>query len=154
MSDAAIKPGIMDVGRSIVRQNGVAGLYKGLPASLVGITPYIGIKMASFDILKSTAGVSRDSPNFMIANLLLGALAGTIAVTFTYPTDLLRRSMQMSGTAGYPVYSNIFEAASIIVKNEGPKGLYKGYGACLLKVAPSVAILFSCNEMLKTYLHI
>ena len=69
----------------------------------------------------------------------------------TYPTDLLRRSMQLSGTPGYPQYSNIFDAATQIVKKEGPVGLYKGYCACVLKVAPSMAILFWCNELLKSY---
>ena len=35
---------------------------------------------------------------------------------------------------------------------EGAKGLFKGYTACVLKVAPSMAILFWCNELLKSYL--
>lgn len=34
-------------------------------------------------------------------NLMNGALAGTIAVTFTYPTDLVRRLLQLNGNPGH-----------------------------------------------------
>ena len=85
-------------------------------------------------------------------NLVLGAVAGMMGVSVSYPTDLLRRHMQLSGTPGYPTYSNMFEAAYKIVKAEGPVGLYKGYVACILKIAPATAILFWCNELLKSHL--
>lgn len=152
VADSKIKPSIWGVGRQIVREAGVQGLYKGLPSSLVGITPYIGIKMASFDILKSLIVVDKKNPKAHLVNLVLGGTAGTIAVTMTYPTDLIRRCLQLSGTPGYPVYTSMFHAATRIVRAEGALGLYKGYSACLLKVVPSMAILFWCNELLKTYL--
>jgi len=63
-----------------------------------GITPYIGFKMASFDMLKTFINIEKNDPRSQFANLVLGGLAGTIAVTLTYPTDLLRRMMQLSGT--------------------------------------------------------
>ena len=108
--------------------------------------------MASFDILKTFFNIDKNSSKAQIANFTLGGLAGSIAVTLTYPTDLLRRMMQLSGTPGYPKYSNMFDAGIKIVQKEGPVGLYKGYFACLLKVAPSMAILFWCNELLKSYI--
>ena len=36
---------------------------------------------------------TRNNPRFDFINLTLGAAAGTIAVTLTYPTDLLRRKL-------------------------------------------------------------
>jgi hypothetical protein len=59
--------------------------------SLCGIAPFIGIKMASYDYLMQHYAPAKGSPNTMYWNLLLGATAGTIAVTATYPTDLVRR---------------------------------------------------------------
>lgn len=152
VADQVIKPSIRETGASIIRANGVAGLYKGLPTTLAGITPYVAIKMTSFDLLKTNYGVDRRSPYFSITNLLMGGLAGVLAVTITYPTDLLRRTMQLSGTPGYGNYSTVFHATANILSKEGPRGLYKGYTASLLKVAPAMAILFWCNENLKSYL--
>lgn len=108
--------------------------------------------MASFDILKSFIVIDKNSPRAQVANFVLGGVAGTFAVSFSYPTDLLRRMMQLSGSPGHPKYSSAIDAATQIVKKEGPRGLYKGYFACVLKVAPSMAILFWCNELLKTFI--
>ena len=83
-------------------------------------------------------------------NMGMGGAAGTIAVTISYPTDLVRRKMQLSGVDGHEKYSNAFQCAAKIVRNNGPLALYKGYFACLLKVAPAMAIMFWCNELLKS----
>ena len=82
-------------------------------------------------------------------NLGMGGTAGTIAVTLTYPTDLVRRRMQLSGIEGHPQYDNMMNCFSRIIKEEGPLALYKGYLACLLKVVPAMAVMFWCNELLK-----
>ena len=108
--------------------------------------------MASFDILRTFFAVDKNHPHAQLMNLTLGGTAGTFAVSVTYPTDLLRRMMQLSGTPGHPKYSSMLDATQKIITAEGPTGLYKGYVACVLKVAPSMAILFWCNELLKSYL--
>lgn len=108
--------------------------------------------MASFDILKTFFGVEGSGANAQALNFLLGGLAGTVSVSMTYPTDLLRRMMQLSGTEGHPKYDNMIDAVRKITAKEGVVGLYKGYCACIMKVAPSMAILFWCNEFLKSYI--
>ena len=85
-------------------------------------------------------------------NLIMGASAGTCSLTMTYPTDLVRRKMQLRGTGGHENYDSMLDCFKKIAAREGPAGLYKGYFAALLKVAPSVAILFWCNELLKSYI--
>lgn len=87
------KMGIWGTGRSIVSNEGFFGLYKGWFATMMGITPYIALKMSSFDILKVNFLPSKTHPYFDVINLCLGATAGTFAVTLTYPTDLVRRKL-------------------------------------------------------------
>ena len=77
--------------RLIVADQGILGLYKGIGLSTIGIAPFIGIKLTSFDMLMSQFAPAKGDPNTIYWNLLLGATAGTIAVTFTYPLDLTRR---------------------------------------------------------------
>ena len=67
--------------------------------------------MASYDILKTYFEIDSKHPKAQIYNFVLGGLAGTIAVTLTYPTDLIRRKLQMVGTPGYPEYSGIIDCA-------------------------------------------
>lgn len=133
----------------IIETRGVLGLYQGMGISLCGIAPFIGIKMTSFDMLKDLfAPKDKKSPYMMYYNLGIGAAAGTIAVTLTYPTDLVRRLIQLNGQPGHS-YNGIFDACNQLYKREGPMGFYKGLWATYLKVAPMTAILFFCNEKLK-----
>ena len=61
--------------------------------------------------------------------------------------------MQMKGAMGdmFP-YQNTPHAFSMILKNEGIRGFYKGMLPNLLKVAPSVAIAFVTYEFVKARL--
>ena len=43
--------GMIKCAQEIVATRGLLGLFQGLGVSLCGITPFIGIKMASFDFL-------------------------------------------------------------------------------------------------------
>jgi hypothetical protein len=43
----------------------------------------------------------------------------------------------------------MFNCYGTILRQEGVPGLYKGLFPCLLKVAPAMAIMFCCNELLK-----
>ena len=52
--------------------------------------------MASFDIINNNFK-PKDGQNIVYYNLVIGALAGTIAVTATYPTDLVRKLLQLNG---------------------------------------------------------
>ena len=147
--------GIMETGKMIVRNEGFFGLYKGLFASLIGITPYIGFNMASFDLLKNYFLPDKSSPWFNFINLSLGATAGTIAVTLTYPTDLIRRKIQLMGMEGYEErYSGMWDATVKTYRAEGFYGLYKGLYPCYLKVIPMTALLFMSNEFLKKHIGI
>lgn len=147
------RPSIFSCGKHLYREGGIRGLYRGLPSTLFGITPYIGFKMASFDILRTFFSVDKSHPYAQLMNLCLGGTAGTIALTLTYPTDVVRRLMQLSGTKGYPKYTSMLNCYLVTLKTGGIKnGLYKGYVAALLKVAPSMAIMFWCNEYLKSLL--
>ena len=68
---------------------------------MAGIGPFIGVKMASYDWLMTRFGPEKGNPNTVYYNLLLGALAGTTAVTVTYPTDLVRKLLQLNGSPGH-----------------------------------------------------
>lgn len=147
-TDNAAKVTMMQQIKIIYMNEGFFGLYKGWGVSMCGIAPFIGIKLSSFDFLMNNFAPRKDDPNIVYWNLLLGASAGTIAVTATYPSDLTRRLLQLNGTPGHN-YSSFFDACGQLYRKEGIPGFYKGLLATYLKVAPMTAILFLCNESLK-----
>ena len=93
----------------IASTQGFFALYKGLGFTLMvtlfyfiflfhikGIAPYASLKLTFYQILKNWFYYSGDVRSISTsANLVFGALAGCMAVTITYPTDLLRRRVQI-----------------------------------------------------------
>jgi solute carrier family 25 (mitochondrial phosphate transporter), member 23/24/25/41 len=108
--------------------------------------------MASFDILKTFFEIDQKHPRANIYNFIMGGVAGTIAVCITYPSDLIRRKMQLSGMPGHPSYKGFYDCGVTLLREEGVIGWYRGLWACILKVAPAMAVMFWCNELLKNFI--
>jgi solute carrier family 25 phosphate transporter 23/24/25/41 len=120
---------------------------------MVGIAPYIAIKMATFDALKTRYLPNKDVPHFDVMNLAFGAIAGVASMTLTYPLDLVKRRMQLRGVNKHAHnYNSMFDCFQKIMRYEGPSSLFRGLTPCVLKMVPATAILFSVNERLKKML--
>jgi solute carrier family 25 aspartate/glutamate transporter 12/13 len=58
----------------------------------------------------------------------LGAVAGAFGATIVYPIDLVKTRMQnqRSSVVGQLMYLNSVDCAKKVIRNEGPRGLYRG----------------------------
>jgi len=138
----------------VVREEGgIRGLYRGLITTAFGVAPYVGINFAAYEFLRGV--ITPPGKNSVARKLSCGALAGSISQTLTYPFDVLRRKMQVTGMATGPLeqkYSGALDAFRSILRNEGIQGLYRGLWPNLLKVAPSIATSFFTYELVKEFL--
>ena len=136
--------GIYDALRNIPLKQ----LYQGSKLSLMGFGGFSGLQYSSYYYINSLIkDTSFDS------KLVGGGLAGLFSVSITYPTDLVRRRLQLQGfDTTVPKYTGIINACSKIFKNEGILGFYRGLGITYIKTAPAVAIQFWTIEMLNKYL--
>ena len=66
-----------------------------------------------------------------------------------YPLDLVRTRLAAQTTSHY--YNGIWHALSTIVRDEGMLGLYRGLGATLTQVGPSLAMNYCAYETLRSY---
>ncbi|KAI8993794.1 mitochondrial carrier [Trametes punicea] len=132
-------------------EGGVRALYRGLVPTAMGVAPYVGINFAAYEALRGV--ITPPGKSSVHRKLLCGALAGSISQTLTYPFDVLRRKMQVTGmnALGYK-YNGALDALRSIVRTEGVKGLYRGLWPNLLKVAPSIATSFFTYELVKDLL--
>ena len=127
-------------------------MYGGLRMSLMGFGPYNAFNfMFYFHLVDILAPYSLDNN---IEKLVAGGLSGVGAISITYPTDLIRRRLQLQGfDASVPHYSGISHCARTIIKKEGFRGLYRGLLATYIKLFPTAAIQFwtmeKCNELFK-----
>jgi solute carrier family 25 phosphate transporter 23/24/25/41 len=60
-----------------------------------GVAPFVAINFTSYEMLRQLAiDTLHEKPNLLM-NLSIGALAGTIAMSITYPSELVRRRMML-----------------------------------------------------------
>lgn len=138
--------------KHILQTRGVKGLYQGLSASMIGIVPYVGVNLSLFEILKYRFQPRGCHPCFDVYNFGLGAIASTISVATTYPFESTRRKLQLSGISGTKRYEGIIDCISQTWKNSGPKGFYRGFVPCCLRVTPAMSIVMLINERFKHWL--
>ena len=147
--------------RSILKSEGIAGLYRGLLISMAVSIPNLAIGFAAYGsikehlLYKEKSGYFRyvsssvpkgvKSLNLYLNNfgtILCGASAGIASSLVIFPLDVVRRRLQIfgavrHGNTGVPI-SEPKQTVSIIqiAKSEGFKGFYRGILPELLKVVP------------------
>ncbi|CAN1304012.1 Mitochondrial substrate carrier family protein B [Linum perenne] len=143
--------GIWDSFRTICKEEGYLGLYKGVGPTLL---PFQSLACLICYVLTHVIPFLicfRPNDSTTMVSLSCGSLSGVAASTATFPIDLVRRRMQLEGAGGKArVYTGgLLGTFRHIIKNEGLLGLYRGILPEYYKVVPGVAIVFMTYETLK-----
>jgi len=130
---------------TVIRGEGVLGLYRGLQPALLGILPYAGLNFAVFETLKARAAPRRELQTH--ERLVCGALAGLVAQTATYPIHVIKRRMQVSVD---PIYATFSSGFRHVLRTEGVRhGLFKGVMITWIRGPFAVAVGFTVNDAMK-----
>ncbi|XWS48828.1 hypothetical protein CRYUN_Cryun13aG0110000 [Craigia yunnanensis] len=87
-----------------------------------------------------------------LLRLEAGACAGIIAMSATYPMDMVRGRLTVQTEKSPRQYRGIFHALSTVLREEGPRALYKGWLPSVIGVVPCVGLNFAVYESLKDWL--
>ena len=130
----------------ILREEGVAGLYRGLTPALVAIS-HGGIQFCMYERLKLTCKDGRKPTT--LEYLVFSTVAKCLASTATLPTQVVRSRLQMRGAA--PI--GVLQLIKQIAQQEGIRGFFRGLVPNTLRVLPSTLVTFvvyeRVSEMLK-----
>lgn len=135
--------------RHIVQTEGIKSLWKGNGVTIVHRIPYSAANFWMYEkvneywkeYIPSQGPVSYGD---VTRRLVAGGMAGMVACTIAYPLDLIRT--RLAAQTEYIYYTGIGDALKKIVHEEGIVGLYRGIGATLMQVAPSLAINYAAYE--------
>ncbi|ETW06544.1 hypothetical protein H310_02771, partial [Aphanomyces invadans] len=161
--------GISHAFHRIRAEEGTRGLYRGLSATLLVTVPNMAINFTVFESLKDavqafredpTTGNSSPPPLTAVDTLTCGAVSGISSSIVTFPVDVVRRRMQISGLH-VTTTSTAAEATATawgitreLYLQQGIWGFYRGLTPELLKVIPMVGITFGTFDMIKQHLHL
>ncbi|KAG9705351.1 hypothetical protein KCU84_g4499, partial [Aureobasidium melanogenum] len=152
-STSQVYRGLVGTARTIVRQDGLKGMYRGLGPMILGYLPTWAVYMSVYDIAK-TNYADRIEPQWF-AHVCSSVTAGACSTLATNPIWVIKTRLmsQISSKAveGHRTpwhYNNTWDAARQMYKSEGVKAFYSGLAPALLGLT-HVAIQFPLYEYLK-----
>jgi solute carrier family 25, member 39/40 len=127
---------------SLVREQGFRSLWRGLDLTLWRDVPFSGIYWMGYEtlrlrFLKYEVFRRGGERGFFAAAFLSGWLSGTIAAFITQPFDVSKTRRQV-----HTGDSSTVRLMGEIWREEGLRGLWKGFVPRMLKVAPACAIMY------------
>ncbi|KAK4536981.1 hypothetical protein CDCA_CDCA10G3006 [Cyanidium caldarium] len=148
-ASAPASPSVLQAFRSIVRTEGVRGLYRGLSPTLIGVAPEKAIKLSANDYFTAKLREYNRQPGAPLSlwqGMLAGAGAGLCQVVATNPMELLMITMQTRATRGEPHQSVVSTMRQL-----GVRGMYRGLTATMARDIPFSTIFFGLNTSLKQW---
>ncbi|KAJ4896355.1 Mitochondrial adenine nucleotide transporter ADNT1 [Raphanus sativus] len=143
----------------IWRTEGFRGLFKGNGANCARIVPNSAVKFFSYE--QASKGIlylyrqqtgNDEAQLTPLLRLGAGACAGIIAMSATYPMDMVRGRLTVQTDKSPYQYRGMVHALSTVLRQEGPRALYRGWLPSVIGVVPYVGLNFAVYESLKDWL--
>ncbi|XP_074593019.1 mitochondrial glutathione transporter SLC25A40-like [Brevipalpus obovatus] len=144
---------------SLVKQEGIFALYRGLVPTILRDVPFSAVYWAGYELMKRRMNASLEPTFFQ--SFVSGAVAGSFAAIITLPFDVVKthRQIEIGEALFAPKDSSINQkrakSTATIIKNlyqqRGLKSLFAGLSPRLIKVAPACAIMISTYECGKSF---
>ena len=140
-------PSILSTASSIVQQQGVLRLYRGVTAVVIGAIPSHAINYATYEWAKHQLGGDRPGHHLLV-NALSGSLATMAHDAVITPLDVVKQRLQMVDSR----YSGVWQCVRSIIRDEGVAAFYASYPTTVLMNVPFMAVHFAGYEAFKLLL--
>ncbi|KAF8649288.1 hypothetical protein AX16_005892 [Volvariella volvacea WC 439] len=133
--------------KTIFRNEGIRGFYKGLSASYLGVTEGT-IQWVLYERLKKmTAGTQgKGGVQEWVGMLGSAGTAKCVASLITYPHEVLRTRLRQPSVNGVIKYTGLIQTLRLVIAEEGTRSLYGGLSAHLMRVVPNAAVMYAIYE--------
>jgi len=135
---------------ALAKAEGHASLFSGLVPTLVRDAPFSGLYVAAFRALRGDARADaavEDAWRRHARIFFAGVGAGALATAATHPADVLKTRLQLRPAGGRFVDGAVLVAeARALVRAQGARGLYVGFGARVAKRTLSTALTWTLFE--------
>ena len=164
-SNRSYPNGMRDVFHSIVKTDGISGLYQGYGIALAGVILYRALHLGGYDACKTelvhrrkqsqqqleVRGGEEDQTLSVSERFVIAQFVSISAGIVCYPIDSVRRRLMMQ--AGEPtdlrLYTSSLHAFYNIFKFEGVQGFYLGIGPNIVRSAISGSLLLVSYDMFR-----
>jgi len=146
--------GMLDCAKQVLKEGGMASLYKGTMATLVRDIPGTVAYFGTYELVKKELmkmqGIDPSKGKLSVISVLsAGGLAGIAMWTVCIPADVIKSRYQ---TAPEGKYNGLVDVYKALIKEEGYAGLFRGIRPALLRAFPANAACFLGMEVSKKML--
>ncbi|KAE8055339.1 hypothetical protein FH972_012185 [Carpinus fangiana] len=132
------------IGKSIVSDRGLTGLYRGIATNIASSAPISAVYTFTYESIKGALLPLFPKEYYSFAHCMAGGCA-SVATSFIFtPSERIKQQMQVGSH-----YQNCWNALVGIIGNGGLRSLYAGWGAVLCRNVPHSIIKFYTYESLK-----
>eukprot|EP00257_Ricinus_communis_P025718 XP_025013132.1 solute carrier family 25 member 44 isoform X1 [Ricinus communis] len=141
-----IRGGGLSVFRHLLRNDGIHGLYRGFGTSAIGSLPgrvltLTSLEMSKDTMLKYTQEIDMpEATRLGMANGVAGMLSNLVSCFYFVPLDVISHRIMVQGLPRTTYCNGPFDAMRKVMKTEGFRGLYRGFGLTAVIQSPASAL--------------
>ncbi|ORX99433.1 mitochondrial carrier [Basidiobolus meristosporus CBS 931.73] len=148
--------GGMDCFRVTLKEEGLAGLYRGVTSPLAGIGFCNAVVFSANGYFRRMLRTGEDQPLTLTQITVAGGMAGSVMSFINCPVELLKVKLQVQSNAvatgaadAVKPYTGVFNCGVRTFSEHGIRGLYRGISITIIRDIPSFAAYFGIYEGLK-----
>lgn len=143
--------------QQILHRLPILKFYRGYFVSILGMVPYAGTSFLVWGQLQAqlrngTLSEAQRKKWRTPLDLTIGALAGAISQTASYPFEVTRRRMQVGGLVNPGQLVSFPDTVKRIYASGGWKAFFVGLSLGYVKVVPMTALSFTTYGLLSSFL--
>lgn len=149
-ADSKIYKGPIDAMKKIYHADGMSGIFRGLPVTILRDAHAHGVWFVTYEyLIKKTCDYYHcEREEISPINLLtFGGIAGITLWGSTYPIDVIKTVQQSDGIGKNKRFNSFIDVYKWIYQTSGYNGFWKGISATLVRAFPVNAAVFATAEI-------
>ncbi|XP_010880095.2 S-adenosylmethionine mitochondrial carrier protein isoform X1 [Esox lucius] len=134
--------------QGFAKAGGLRGIYAGVPSAAIGSFPNAAAFFVTYESTKARLGARgafSDPYITPVTHMLAASLGEIVACLIRVPTEVVKQRTQAC------LSSNTYQVLLATLREEGVRGLYRGYRSTVLREIPFSLVQFPLWEYLKTH---
>ncbi|KAL5996557.1 hypothetical protein ACLOJK_026637 [Asimina triloba] len=133
----------LSVFKSILRNDGIAGIFRGFGTGAIGAMPGRVLALTSLEVskemmMKSTEGLDMpEATRIGVVNGVAGMISNLVSCVYFVPLDV---RLMVQGLPGMTTCSGPFDVINKVLRTEGFRGLFRGFGLTAVTQSPASAL--------------
>ncbi|GAB2265578.1 hypothetical protein Dimus_000616 [Dionaea muscipula] len=130
----------------ILKHDGIPGIFRGFGTSAIGSLPGRVLVLTSLEVSKDATlkYMERldmaETTRLGIANGVAGMLSNLVSCVYYVPLDVVCQRLMVQGLPGTTIRGGPLDIVRKVIKAEGIRGLYRGFGLTALSQSPASAL--------------